>query len=408
MTKTKHMLIMCSWSRHNPLVYRYVLPYVAMMQRQLGPLATIHLMTYETNVETPISSDDPWAMELAKMGVHWIPVRYAPLRMRGWWLYAKQIIAVRKYCLKNHIDIIHAFAPVAGAVAWLSSRWSSMSFVLDSWEPHAESMVETGVWDRSSLAFRILWWLEKRMAKDADYLIAAHPEMIDYASKKWGLTPHRVTYRPACVDLHDFNPQRFDKAVLRQRHGLHEDALICVCASQLGGMYYRDETLVFFATCRQHFGSRFRVRLITTTSEEDIRERSRALGLDLPYVEILRCAPSEVPEQLALADFALNPQQAVPSKKYGTPVKNGEYWAMGLPIVMMKDTSQDSTFALNYSTGVVLDDLTLASIGTMWDPLQSLLLDPQCSNRCRDLAIQTRSFAIAEGAYRQVYAPRAN
>ena len=225
-----------------------------------------------------------------------------------------------------------------------------------------------------------------------------------YARGRWDVQPSRVTCRPACVDLDDFNPQRFDRALLRQRHGLPLDALVCVCASQLGGMYYLDETLVFFASCRQHFGPRFHVRLLTTTSPELIEARAQDLGLDLAHVDILRCAPQEVPEQLALGDFALNPQQAVPSKKYGTPVKNGEYWAMGLPIVMMKNTSQDSSLALEHGTGIVLSDLSPTSMVLNWTELDRLLLDPSCPSRCRALAVQTRSFTIADRAYQEIYA----
>lgn len=400
MMKNPNILIICSWSYDNPLVHRYVLPYLELIKKHTGKEANIHLMTYETDAATQISNSK---IRLNDIEITWVPVRYTPLSLRGWWLYLRQVMFVRKYCSSNQINVIHAFAPVAGAVAWLSSRISRYKFVLDSWEPHAEPMVETGVWKRSSMAFRILWKLEKWMAKDADYLIAAHREMVNYAWQKWKIQPRQIAYRPACVDTADFDPLQFNRERLRQAIGANHNTIICVCASQLGGMYYFDETLRFFEQCRQRWGNRFLAILLTSTPSDTIQQRAKKLGLTLDFVQIKRCAPHEVPALLAVGDFALNPQMAVPSKRYGTPVKNGEYWAMGLPIVMMKNTSQDSSLALEHDAGIVLENLTESKVSQAWSELEKLLCDVECRNRCRLLAIQTRSFALADRAYREVY-----
>jgi hypothetical protein len=403
MKSPKHILVICSWSRVNPLVHRYVLPYLAIVQGHLGPDSTIHLMTYEQTPELGEITAQPSDATWQSLNVRWVPQPYSPLRIRGWWLYIRQIFAVRRYCRQNRITTLHAFAPVAGAVAWLSSRLSSRKLIIDSWEPHAECMVETGVWNRSSLSFRLLWWMEKKMAHDADILIAAHPEMIRYAEEKWQFSPAQVRYRPACVNLEEFNPARFDRTALRKKFSLAHDAIVCVCASQLGGMYYLDESLMLFDHGRRHWGNRFVVQLLTSTPKETILERANAMSLNIDHVHIHCCAPEDVPEHLALADFAYNPQKAVASKRYGTPVKNGEYWAMGLPIAMMKETSQDSTLAIAHQAGVVLEDMSIASMSWLMEQLELLLNDSGCRERCRSVAQQTRSFAIAEEAYRSIY-----
>lgn len=391
---------MCSWSHTDPLVHRYVLPYLPIIRDAAGNACRLHLLTAEPDMHR---LDAAFGQSLRDMDVVWYPMPYAPLGAKGWFLWLKNTLRLRGYCRHHRIDILHAFAPIAGALAWMATRWTRVRLVVDSWEPHAESMVETGVWKHNSLAFRVLWFMEKKMTQNAYWLIAAQPQMVDYAKEKWQTTPQRVSYRPACVDLDTFDPKRWNRAQLRSTHGLKDDALVCVCVSQLGGLYYLEEALYFFSSAKAFWGDRFRVQLITTTPVERITRAALNLSIDLSFVHIQRCAPDEVPEHLAMADFAFNPQKAVQSKRYGTPVKNGEYWAMGLPILMMKDTSQDGDLAEKFETGCAVKSLQGPAMESALQTLERLINDPETAKRCRDLAEASRSYALAQKAYAEVY-----
>ena len=67
---------------------------------------------------------------------------------------------------------------------------------------------------------------------------------------------------------------------------------------------------------------------------------------------------AEVPNYMGLGDFGIIPFVPVPSKRYGSPIKTGEYMAMGLPTVITKDISDDSDLIEKYQIGTVLKELT--------------------------------------------------
>jgi hypothetical protein len=400
MADKMHLLVMCSWSHRDPLVWRYVLPYLPLIKKALPPAVEIHLQTFESNNKT---INPTFEETLRSMNVRWLALPYTPLKAGGWWHYVQNLWTVRAYCNKNAIKTLHAFAPVAGTMAYLAARFSRRQLVIDSWEPHAECMVDTGVWSPSSMAFKILFYFEKQQAKSAQYLIAAHPRMRDYAWAKWQIAPKHIAYRPACTDLSVFDPSLYNRMFIREKLGISDQDIVCACVSQLGGLYYFDEALLFFKQAHTHFGDRFKVILLTSTPAVDILKQASALHFDNAALTILQAPPEDVPAYLAAADFAFNPQKGVPSKAFGTPVKNGEYWAMGLPIAMLAGTSQDASLAISNATGVVLSDMTPQCIQDALQALENLLSDNQLRARCRSMSIQYRNFDLAVKAYEEVY-----
>jgi hypothetical protein len=112
---------------------------------------------------------------------------------------------------------------------------------------------------------------------------------------------------------------------------------------------------------------------------------------------------AEVPRYMGLADFGLCPVLPTPSKRYCTPIKNGEYWALGLPVVITPLISDDSDLIVEHRAGIVWDhtrppEPAVASLVT-------LLAEPEGERRARirRLAEAKRPFSIAEAIYRQVY-----
>ena len=55
---------------------------------------------------------------------------------------------------------LNVTAPVVAIVQ------SGIPLVLDSYEPHAEAMVETNAWKKRGIAFRTLFYLEKKSYQD--------------------------------------------------------------------------------------------------------------------------------------------------------------------------------------------------------------------------------------------------
>ena len=58
-----------------------------------------------------------------------------------------------------------------------------------------------------------------------------------------------------------------------------------------------------------------------------------------------------------MADFAICAVKPIPTKQYCSPIKTGEYWAMGLPIVIPSNIGEDSEIIKKENIGFVLSRL---------------------------------------------------
>ena len=114
---------------------------------------------------------------------------------------------------------------------------------------------------------------------------------------------------------------------------------------------------------------------------------------------------AKIPRYLGLADFAVTPVRPVPTKRYCTPIKDGEYWALGLPVVITANISDDSQIISETAIGAVLQDLNVDAYHTAVQQIDHLLHKPRKENydAIRAIAKKYRSFEIAERVYSQVY-----
>jgi glycosyltransferase involved in cell wall biosynthesis len=112
----------------------------------------------------------------------------------------------------------------------------------------------------------------------------------------------------------------------------------------------------------------------------------------------------DVPRYLSLGDFAINPVKPVPTKKYCTSIKDGEYWAMGLPVIISQGISDDSGIIDAENVGVVVDFSDNVGLALSIDKIEELLeRKDELRERIRQIAIKYRSYDLAKKIYREIY-----
>jgi glycosyltransferase involved in cell wall biosynthesis len=210
--------------------------------------------------------------------------------------------------------------------------------------------------------------------------------------------------KPACVDLDLFRFKSQQDEQLQLELSL-KGMIVAVYAGKLGGIYLDREVFDFLKAAHGFWGDRFRALLLTSHREEEITTLCKLSGL-ARHVVIIRFVPhQEVPRYLSLADFALTPVKPVPTKRYCTPIKDGEYWAMGLPVVIPDGISDDSEIIRTEKAGVVLRQLNEEAYRSALTELDNLLCEPRTEMRKRihALAVKHRNFSIAEEVYESIY-----
>ena len=402
--KPSSILFITSWSADDPLLQSYALPYIKMIRELTGRDTRMLLLTWDRAEQSESFDVQRWKGQLQDLGVcHWT----IPYRRFGWRAAAGYVGSVLRLALlarKERIEVLHPFAPAASAMAAMLRLMRKSGLVVDSWEPHADAMVETGTWTKASAAYRILSAAERWVAHHADVLLAASPAMEDFARSKWGEIRGRILVRPACVDLDAFDPDRFDRGLLRAERGFAPDDLICVVVSRFGGLYLSHEAFRFFSLAERTFGSSFRLLLLSSAPRESVIQWAASAGLSLQCITQVHVAHHQVPSWLAMGDFAFNPQKPVRSKRYGAPVKDAEYWAMGLPLVILPDISDDSAITAKEEAGVVLESLSDEAMSKALLRLSAILASRKRPDMgIRGVAEKYRSPQKARDVYRMVY-----
>ncbi|HEV8271818.1 MAG TPA: glycosyltransferase [Chitinophagaceae bacterium] len=405
MKLTGNILVLTQWSFNDALVQTYTLPYVEILRETIPEVRKIFVVTSEQEKKALTQREindinDQWKsrnMELIAQ----------PYKRFGWKKLVTsvgQMLKLYRTLKKNKVDVIHSFCTPAGSIGYLLSIVSGATLVIDSYEPHATAMVETGAWKKDSVSFKLLFGLEKKLSEKASYIIATTKGMKQYAVENYGVELKNFFVKPACISFEDFYPRPKDVALL-EKFGLN-DKIVCVYAGKLGGTYLRDEVFDFVRSCYEYWGDSFRFLMLSEESDEIIQSQLKRTGIPANIIIKQYVVHKEIPRYLSLGDFGINPQVPVPSKRYGSPIKNGEYLAMGLPIVISPGISDDSDIIAENGIGVVTNLQQIENMSAAVCDIDTLLKNNSRENlqeKIFGIAKQYRSFDIARRIYPLIY-----
>ncbi len=403
--KQRNILILTSWSFDEALIQTYTLPYVQIMRKYVPADRKIFLFTFwKASFFLNRKNWEKQIRELEEQNIFIRSVDFRPFGLRGSFTYFSAFCRLLFKCLFGRISHIHCWCTPAGALGYLLAVFSGKKLILDSFEPHAEAMVENGTWNRDSFAFKLLFRLEKKQVFRASEVIAATRNMQEYARVKYNFEKQKFSVKPACTDLSLFDPAKLKNEKLLRELGL-ENKRVCVYAGKFGGIYLDQEVFDFFREARAYWGEDFHVLLLTNSSRDSLLPFLERSGFPESALTLRFVPHEEVADYLGLGDFAITPVKPVPSKKYCTPIKDGEYWALGLPVIIPAGISDDSELIAEARAGSVWNDLSVESYRKSIREIDEILSenDKERMERIRALAKTRRNFAIAEEIYRKIY-----
>lgn len=398
------VLILTHWSYNDALVQAYTLPYVRIIRRIVSEDRKIVVVTSE-QIRLALKTE-----EVLSVNKVWAPRNMALIATPYQAMGIKKIIGLISHLYRlyqvvrnENITTIHAFCTPAGSIGYLLSKLTGARLVIDSYEPHAESMVENGTWRNYGIPFLLLFFMEKLQTHHGSYFIAASKGMFAYASTKYGKKLSNFAVKPACVDLQKFGCANQDPR-LAVEFGL-EKKIVCVYAGKLGGIYLKDEVFDFILVCYKYWGDKFRFLMLSSAARSEIDSQIRRTNLPGEVIIHKYVRHSEIPRYLSLGDFAINPVKPLLTKKFCTSIKDGEYWAAGLPVVITKNISDDSNIIAKNNIGYVLEELTNTEYFNAVSKINDLMLESPCALRVRvrSVARRYRDFAIASEIYKTVY-----
>jgi hypothetical protein len=384
-----------------PLTQTYLMPSVEILS-SMQCVDQIYFQTHEKKGWEPSEEELQRIRTLEDRNIDRIPLSWRPFGALYLLMASVQLAYLFLLIRRKQITHIHAFAPVAGIYGYILKRLTGKKLIIDSWEPHAEAMAQTGAWKTGGLAHRMLFYFEKLQARHADVLIAGSLQMHQYAAERLQTVRKDWLYRPAGVDASKFYPLHSERETKRKQLDW-ENACVCICVSKLGGLYLSEELFSILTKLSELIGESFRFLLLSQNDPQQILQWAQKAGFDAKCMIHLHANPTDVPAWLSAADFAINPQFPVPAKRYGTPVKDAEYWASGLPILIMPEIGDDSNIIVQEKAGAILQSLEKPDIEKAMSQIMQIMRDPNHRAKIHQIAIRYRSFAIAKDVYERIY-----
>lgn len=400
-----NILALTFWSYKEGLIQTYTLPYLRQISK-VSPKSSIYLLTLE-KPNLLLSADEMTKAKslLSKNNIHLIPFRYKRFGFIAMLKWVGILVHLYFTIFRRNIKAIHSFCTPPSVAGSLLSLFSGRKLVIDSYEPHAEASVENGDWERTDFAFRFLFGFEKFLSKRAHTIISATEGMRLYAKEKYNTTFERFYVKPACVDLDLFSEANLKNPKLMNELGL-KDKFVAVYAGKFGGIYLDQEVFDFLKVAQDFWGDKFRVLLLTNQSDEDLHRWANKSGFDTNAIIKRFVNHSEIPNYIGLGDFGLTPVKPIPTKRYCTPIKNGEYWALGLPVVSTANISDDSEIIEEENIGSIIYEQTTEAYIKSVKEIDKLLKEnsrEELYKKIRAVAVKYRSFDIAEKIYSEVY-----
>jgi glycosyltransferase involved in cell wall biosynthesis len=403
MKTSGNILVLTQWSFKDALVQTYTLPYINIIREIISPKQKIFLVTAEQeHIALSKTEADQVNKEWEKKNMMLLPVPYKRFGLKKIIASAGNLPKLIGVIKKEKIKTIHAFCTPAGGIAYLLSKFTGAHLIIDSYEPHAESMIENGTWKKNGLAYKILFFLERKQTQKARVLIGTTTGMKQYALEGYRVEVKNFYVKPACVDLVKFSPSQKDPLLLKELD--FENKIICVYAGKLGGIYLKEEVFDFIKLCYDRWKDDFRFLMLTSATKEEINTEMQRVKLPEKIVTSQFVYHDDVPRYLSLGDFAINPVKPVPTKRYCTSIKDGEYWAMGLPVVISPGISDDSGIIEKENAGVVVDLSDKVELARSIDKIEELLeRKDELKRKIRQIAIKYRSYDLAKKIYKEIY-----
>jgi len=398
-----NILFITYWSFNDPLIQTYTLPYIQIIRKITK--GTLYLATYEHDNSIDCIQQEKIKKKLEAEGIQWISYSYSRFGLYAFVNIISSIILLLRLSISKKIDTIHCWCTPAGSIGYIISALAGKKLIIDSYEPHAESMIENRVWKKDSFAYKFLFFLEKMQAKHAQTIIGTTESIKEYVFSKHNIKLDKFYAKPACVDLNLFSFQKKKKLELINKYDLN-NTIVCVYAGKFGGIYLEKEVFDFFQTAYDYWQGKFRVILCTSHSIHEIKKYCQASKLNEDAITKIYVPHNEIADYIGLGDFAITPVKAIPSKRYCSPIKDGEYWALGLPVVVPPNISDDSEIIEQHNIGSIWKywdkDGHLKSIQKINQLLTTYSTD-EIYKKIRLVAETYRNFSVAEKIYKDIY-----
>jgi glycosyltransferase involved in cell wall biosynthesis len=316
------------------------------------------------------------------------------------WLRIKNTIS--QSAKKMQPDLVICRGAMAGAFGTLLFKKFEIPYLVESFEPHADYMLESGVWKKNGLRFRLQKKTEAEIKKYAKFLVTVSHNYCQHLILAEGIAKERLKMVPCTVNATQFKFNAMERETVRNKLGIGAETRVGIYLGKFGSIYYDKEAFEVFKAAEQYFDNFFLV-LLSPNDKKELTEKLNAVKFPLEKVWVGTLAHSEVPNYLSAADFAFSTIKPADCRRFCSPVKDGEYWANGLPILLPDLVGDDSEIIKREGGGAIMDVNDNKNLKMAFDSiLQQLHKGILGRTEIASLALKYRNPDISKKVYKEI------
>ncbi len=305
---------------------------------------------------------------------------------------------LKQVVLDHNITDIIAFSTPAASLVHLLTKQLNLTYYVAFYEPHAAYMLETGIWGRYDPRYIYQKKWEKEQARDAKGLLAVSEAFRQEISSNSLAPASKIRVVRNAVDMTKFLSNPAKRSKVKYNLGIAAETTVGVYVGKFGGLYFEEDAFAIYQSCFELI-SNFSLLILTPQEHVVICENTRRTNLDEKKIFVLTVPHQEVPDYLSAADFAFATIKSYPSARYCSPVKIGEYWASGLPVLLTEGVGDDSDIIKNEGGGALFNVAVPGSVEKAILQIQEIINQPGHREEIRKLAIKYRSPDRIKEAY---------
>ena len=243
---------------------------------------------------------------------------------------------------KQFRNVLQDFRPdVVVSFVVPTSGWQALSVSKKSGTPFAFRALDVSHKIRKSIFSPIIALAERFIYRNADWVSANNPAMLEYVLEKGGEEQKVGVHFPP-LDLGHFTTDREGAAFLRLQLGIPTEAKVIL---YMGSFFYFSglpEVIRTFAKEANH--DDYLVIIGAGEQSKELEGIAKDLGIQDKVLFTGLVSFADLPRYLAIADVAINPLKPSLVSNTALPNKVLQYMAAGLPVVSTRLRGLELTF----------------------------------------------------------------
>jgi len=304
--------------------------------------------------------------------IDWQPVKYT--KKPAILSTIKDIKTISKLADKLHkhkqFKAVHCRSYISSIIGLKMKKKHGVKFIFDMRGFWADERIDGKIWNLNKRHYRLVYKYfkkkEKQFFNSADAIVSLTHIGKKIMQKDWKVE-QPIYVIPCAVDTKLFNiqTQNLEFKTL-------PPTLTIGYLGSIGTWYMLDEMLDFFKILLEKY-PKTKFKFITKEEPASILNKAIAHNIDIEKFEILPANRNDVPSELAKIDIGIFFIKPTFSKQSSSPVKQGEFMAMGIPVITNSGVGDTDSIITKYNSGLLVNSFNTNEYANVVEKINNLL-----------------------------------